>query len=56
MQTLGEASLIGWVKHYRPDENSPNSAISYYLKGEVVALLLDLEIRAPTRDAGASTT
>jgi predicted metalloprotease with PDZ domain len=33
------------VKHYRPDENSPNSAISYYLKGELVALALDLELR-----------
>ncbi|WP_408890878.1 M61 family metallopeptidase [Myxococcus faecalis] len=50
-QTLAEASLVSWVKHYRPDENSPNSAISYYLKGEVVSALLDLEIRRATRDA-----
>ncbi len=51
VQTLAEASLVSWVKHYRPDENSPNSAISYYLKGEVVAVLLDLEIRRATNNA-----
>src|SRR6266851_181649 len=34
VQTLVEASLAAWIKHYRPDENSPNSAISYYLKGD----------------------
>jgi predicted metalloprotease with PDZ domain len=33
------------VKYYLPDENSPNSAISYYQKGEVVALALDLALR-----------
>ncbi|WP_257458750.1 M61 family metallopeptidase [Archangium lipolyticum] len=51
VQTLAEASLVSWVKHYRPDEHSPNSAISYYLKGEVVAALLDLELRRATNDA-----
>jgi len=51
VQTLAEASLVSWVKHYRPDENSANSAISYYLKGEVVCLLLDLEIRRATDNA-----
>ncbi|MGZ3459456.1 MAG: M61 family metallopeptidase, partial [Archangium sp.] len=50
-QTLAEASLVSWVKHYRPDEHSPNSAISYYLKGEVVTALLDLEIRRATNGA-----
>ncbi|HEY6098522.1 MAG TPA: hypothetical protein VIW03_03775, partial [Anaeromyxobacter sp.] len=43
--SVEEASFLAWVKHYRPDENSPNSAISYYLKGELVALALDLELR-----------
>jgi predicted metalloprotease with PDZ domain len=51
VQTLADASLMSWIKHYRPDENSANSAISYYLKGEVVCALLDLEIRRATRDA-----
>ncbi len=43
--SLEEASLTAWVKYYRPDENSPNSAVSYYLKGELVALCLDLALR-----------
>jgi len=47
-QSLESASFDAWIKHYRPDENTANSSISYYLKGEVVALLLDLEIRALT--------
>ncbi len=51
VQSLSDASFNAWIKHYRPDENSANSAISYYLKGEVVAMLLDLEIRRATSDA-----
>jgi predicted metalloprotease with PDZ domain len=43
--SLEEASLLAWVKHYRPDENSGNSGVSYYLKGELVALALDLCLR-----------
>jgi len=46
---LEEASLLAWVKHYRPDENTPNSAISYYLKGELVAFALDLALRRANR-------
>lgn len=47
---LAEASIISWTKHYRPDENTPNTAISYYLKGELVCALLDLTIRRATND------
>ncbi|MFZ5469901.1 MAG: M61 family metallopeptidase [Myxococcota bacterium] len=47
---LAEASMVAWIKHYRPDENTANSAISYYLKGEIVAFLLDLELRRATSD------
>lgn len=47
---LAEASIISWTKHYRPDENTPNTAISYYLKGELVCALLDLSIRRATND------
>ena len=43
--SLGESSLVAWVKLYRPDENTANSAVSYYLKGELVALALDLALR-----------
>lgn len=44
-QTLEEASFDSWIKFYRPDENSPNAQVSYYAKGAMVALALDLEIR-----------
>lgn len=48
LQTLEEASFDAWIKFYRPDENSANATISYYLKGALVALALDLELRART--------
>jgi len=46
--SVAESSLLAWIKLYRADENTPNTAISYYTKGEVVAALLDLRIRAAT--------
>ena len=46
VQPLSESSFDAWIKLYRPDANSSNSQISYYLKGEMVSLLLDLMIRA----------
>ncbi len=51
VQSLADASFTAWIKHYRPDENSPNTGLSYYVKGEVVALLLDLALRAATGGA-----
>jgi predicted metalloprotease with PDZ domain len=51
VQSLEEASFDAWVKQYRADENTVNSAISYYDKGAIVGLLLDLEIRR--RSGGA---
>jgi predicted metalloprotease with PDZ domain len=50
---LEDASFDAWIKLYRPDENSANSTVSYYRKGELVCALLDLELRA--RTAGAVT-
>jgi predicted metalloprotease with PDZ domain len=46
VQPLGESSYDAWIKLYRRDANSDNNQISYYLKGELVSLLLDLLIRA----------
>ena len=43
---LLESSFDAWIKLYRPDANSANSQISYYLKGEMVSLVLDLFIRS----------
>ena len=48
VQSISDSSFDAWIKFYRPDENSPNSAISYYLKGAVVAFLLDAKIRGMT--------
>lgn len=45
VQPLSESSFDAWIKLYRPDANSNNSQMSYYLKGEMVSLLLDLLIR-----------
>ncbi|MBR8827430.1 MAG: M61 family metallopeptidase [Gomphosphaeria aponina SAG 52.96 = DSM 107014] len=46
VQPLSESSFDTWIKLYRRDANSDNSQISYYLKGELVSLLLDLLIRS----------
>ena len=48
VHSLESSSFDAWIKAYRPDENSLNSTVSYYLKGEVVCALLDLEIRYRT--------
>jgi predicted metalloprotease with PDZ domain len=45
VQTLAEASFEAWIKYYQPDENTPNAAVSYYVKGALVALCLDLTLR-----------
>jgi predicted metalloprotease with PDZ domain len=44
VQALAESSMDAWIKAYRPYENSANSTISYYTKGAVIAMLLDIEI------------
>jgi predicted metalloprotease with PDZ domain len=45
------ASLDAWIKLYRPDENTPNTSISYYTKGAVIAFLLDAKIQRATAGA-----
>jgi predicted metalloprotease with PDZ domain len=48
VRSVTQASMDAWIKLYRPDENTPNTAISYYTKGAVVAFLLDAKIRRAT--------
>jgi predicted metalloprotease with PDZ domain len=43
--SLEEASFDAWIKYYRQDENAVNNQISYYDKGEIVNMMLDLTIR-----------
>ncbi|MBW4636455.1 MAG: M61 family metallopeptidase [Iphinoe sp. HA4291-MV1] len=50
VQSLAESSFDTWIKLYRQDANSGNSQMSYYLKGEIVSLLLDLLIRSRHRN------
>ncbi len=44
-QSLAESSFDAWIRFYRPDAQTPNAQVSYYHKGALVALLLDMEIR-----------
>lgn len=49
-QTVAESSFDAWIKYYRGDENSPNAGVSYYLKGSLIGLALDLLIRTQTNN------
>ncbi|WP_345949780.1 peptidase M61 [Mucilaginibacter sp. PAMB04274] len=44
IQPLSQASFDAWIKSYRPDENTINTSISYYNKGSVIGMMMDLEI------------
>ncbi|GHU11637.1 peptidase [Betaproteobacteria bacterium] len=45
-QSVAESSFDAWTRYYRQDENSPNAIVSYYTKGALIALALDLQLRA----------
>lgn len=47
--SVAQASFDAWIKFYRGDENSPNATVNYYAKGALVALALDLTLRAGGR-------
>jgi hypothetical protein len=44
-KSVAQSSFDAWIKYYRPDENSVNATVSYYTKGSLVALCLDLSLR-----------
>jgi predicted metalloprotease with PDZ domain len=48
-QSVAESSFDAWIKYYRQDENTPNAVVSYYAKGALVALALDLTLRLQGR-------
>lgn len=50
VETLATASFDAWTKYYRQDENFPNAHVSYYTKGALTALALDLTLRERTHD------
>lgn len=49
VQSVADSSFDAWIKYYRQDENTPNAVVSYYLKGSLIALCLDLLIRTRTK-------
>ena len=49
IQPVALASWDAWIKYYRQDENSNNSSISYYNKGALLAMLIDLKILTETK-------
>ncbi len=48
VDSAADASFDAWIKFYRQDAHTPNITVSYYLKGGLIALILDLEIRKAT--------
>lgn len=44
-QSVSDSSFDAWIKYYRPDENSQNATTSYYNKGALIGLCLDLTLR-----------
>ncbi|UCE90281.1 MAG: M61 family metallopeptidase [Pseudomonadota bacterium] len=53
MQSVADSSFDAWIKLYKPDENTPNAAVSYYSKGALLALAVDMRIR---KDSGGQRT
>ena len=49
VQSVAQSSFDAWVKYYRSDENTPNATVSYYTKGSMVAMALDLTLRKERR-------
>ena len=52
VQSVAQSSFDAWVKYYRQDENTPNATVSYYTKGALVALCLDLTLRSEFKAEG----
>lgn len=48
VQSLAESSYDAWIKYTQPSADSANSTISFYRKGALVSLMLDMEIRRRT--------
>jgi predicted metalloprotease with PDZ domain len=48
VQSLSDASYDAWIRHYKSNENTSNSTVSYYTKGAVIGFLLDAKIRSLT--------
>ena len=47
-QSVADSSFDAWTKFYKQDANATNAIVSYYAKGALVALSLDLKLRSET--------
>lgn len=47
-QSVEESSFDAWTKFYKQDANATNAIVSYYAKGSLIALCLDLKLRNET--------
>ena len=50
VMSLAHSSMLTWIKAYLPNEESMNQTVSYYNKGMIAAAMLDLEIRANSKN------
>jgi predicted metalloprotease with PDZ domain len=50
-QSVADSSFDAWIKYYRQDENAPNAVVSYYQKGAIIGMALDLTLRQRTHGA-----
>ncbi len=50
VQSLAMSSYDAWIKFNQPHDHSGNATVSFYRKGALVNLLLDMRIRAATRN------
>src|SRR5690606_1891108 len=50
---LTQASVEAWIKHYKPSAGHHTTSISYYEKGRLAGVCLDLELRLRSRGAGS---
>ena len=55
-QTITESSWFAWTKFYKQDENALNAIVSYYTKGAVIALCLDLKLRSDSQNSQSLDT
>ena len=46
VQSLAHSSFDAWIKGYRPNENSSNTTMTYYSRGQIIAAVFDVMIIA----------
>ena len=49
---IAQFSFVAWIEQYQPARNAPNVAVSYYRKGDLIGVCLDLEIRLRSHEKG----